>query len=282
MDFKVWITYFSPLHYSHLKSKSFLGFVDMLDIVSFAVSLLEFNNGEIDSQLLFENSQKMLSKQVKHIVDMSKINPVCQVRDISPLLQTIGVFQKGIHRVAVIGPDGQIVNILSQSDVVRFLLSEVDNFLPVFDKTVAELNLGSSNPITIHQDELTIIALKKMHENKISALAVVDDHGLLIGNLSASDLKGAVTTDEDEGADPLGSLLLPVLSFLRQGGMSCFPVATCTKKNTFNMVLVNVVSSRVHRLWIVDEVGKPIGIISLTDIMKSLIDLKQPERKERY
>lgn len=253
----------------------------MLDIVSFAVSLLDFD-GEIDSQRLFENSQKMLSKQVKHIVDMSKINPVCQVRDTSPLLQTIGVFQKGIHRVAVIGADGQIVNILSQSDVIRFLLSEVDNFSPIFDKTVAELNLGRHNPLTIHQDELTIKALKKMHENKISALAVVDDHGLLIGNLSASDLKGAVTTDDDSGADPLGSLLLPVLSFLRQGGMSCFPVATCTMKSSLNMILVNIVSSRVHRLWIVDEVGKPIGIVSLTDIMKSLIDLKQPERKEIY
>jgi hypothetical protein len=44
--------------------------------------------------------------------------------------------------------------------------------------------------------------------------------GILVGNLSASDLKGStIVTDGDEGADPFGSLFLPVITFLKQGGM---------------------------------------------------------------
>lgn len=253
----------------------------MLDIVSFAVSLIDYEKS-IDGNSLFENSQKMLTRQVKHIVDMSQTNPVCQVKASSPLIETMGVFQKGIHRVGVIGEKGNIVNILSQTDVIRFLYTEMENFLSIFDCTVEEMKLGNYSPITINQDEVTIKALKLLHSKKISALGVVDDNGILVGNLSASDLKGAVTTDNDSGSDPLGSLLLPVLSFLKQGGMSYFPVATCTKKSKLSVIIANIISSRIHRLWIVDKIGRPIGIITLTDIMKALMELKQPERKEVY
>lgn len=76
--------------------------------------------------------------------------------------------------------------------------------------------------------------------------------------------------------------MLPVLQFLKQGGMSYFPVASCTMSTTLNFVLLNLMGLRVHRLWVVDENQCPIGVISLTDVMKVIIDQKQPDRIDSY
>jgi CBS domain-containing protein len=58
-----------------------------------------------------------------------------------------------------------------------------------------------------------------------------------------------------------------------------FPVGTCTRNTSFNFVLLRILALRVHRLWVVDDKEHPIGVISLTDIMKTLIAEKQPERR---
>jgi len=159
------------------------------------------------------------------------------------------------------------------------LISKLDSYIDIFEKSVREIfNIGRP-VISVISTESTINAFKIIHQNKISAVAVVDETGKLIGNLSASDLKGAVITDDDEGAQPFGSLLLPVITFLKQGGMSKLPVATCFISSTLSFVLLKIIALHVHRLWIVDEEGKAIGIISLTDIMQAVTSQKQEERK---
>jgi 5'-AMP-activated protein kinase, regulatory gamma subunit len=84
---------------------------------------------------------------------------------------------------------GQIVNILSQSDIVRFLIPKMDNYTELFDQTVQECGLATRPPLTVRDTDLTIKALKLMHSQRVSALAVVDEEGRLVGNFSASDLK---------------------------------------------------------------------------------------------
>lgn len=54
-----------------------------------------------------------------------------------------------------------------------------------------------------------------MLENKVSAVAAVDDNGAIQGNISVSDLRGLAASD-------LGSLILPVNLFL-QVRLSNFP-----------------------------------------------------------
>jgi CBS domain-containing protein len=264
------------------KAQRLLGFVDMLDLVSFVLSLYnaDIHQTPLDSNLLFEKSNQFFSKPIKEIIDLSKRNPLCQVLKTSPLWECISLFQRGLHRVVVTNEERKIVGILSQSDVVRFLAGKMDEHYSFFGKTVEELNLGTYSLITVRDTQPTIAALKILYEHKVSAVAVVNKEGILVGNLSASDLKGAtIVTDSDQGADPFGSLFLPVITFLKQGGMTKFPVGTCTRNTAFNFVLLRILALRVHRLWIVDEKEHPIGVISLTDIMKALIAEKQPERR---
>jgi CBS-domain-containing membrane protein len=67
-------------------------------------------------------------------LDLSKLNPVCQVLKTSPLWECIGLFQKGVHRVAVINEEKKVINVLSQSDIVRFLASKMDQYYSFFGK----------------------------------------------------------------------------------------------------------------------------------------------------
>lgn len=91
--------------------------------------------------------------------------------------------------VAVSNDMGQVVNILSQSDIIRFLIPKMDQYSTLFDQTVQECGLATRAPLAVRDTDLTIKALKLMHSQRVSALAVVDAEGRLVGNFSASDLK---------------------------------------------------------------------------------------------
>ncbi len=74
------------------------------------------------------------------------------------------------------------------------------------------------------------------------------------------------------------NLLLPVLQYLKwqpetsilasiQNAKSLHPV-TVTEWSTFEDVVLKLAATRVHRVWVVDDDNKPIGVISLGDVFR--------------
>eukprot|EP01130_Rhizamoeba_saxonica_P013148 TRINITY_DN5575_c0_g1_i2.p1 TRINITY_DN5575_c0_g1~~TRINITY_DN5575_c0_g1_i2.p1 ORF type:complete len:341 (-),score=59.39 TRINITY_DN5575_c0_g1_i2:51-1073(-) len=263
------------------KNDSFLGFFDVIDAVCHCVKVIIEDEDMIELtpyEAISRRGDIFLKQSVSDVMNLSTVNPNCQVQESSSLFQAIGLFQKGIHRVAVLS-GSSVVNILTQSDVIRFLISKETSFPDFFQKSVKQLSLCGPRPsITVRTDDPALKALLIIDEYKISAVGVVDEEGKLIGNFSASDIKGAVTTDDDDGAEPLGAILLPVSSFLKQGGMTLPVPMACKEDSTFDFVILKLASSRLHRIWVMDDSDHPIGLISLTDIMVNLISQFQ-ERK---
>ena len=62
-------------------------------------------------------------------------------------------------------------------------------------------------------------------------------------------------------------LLLPVTQFLKTQHSWKAPV-TVTLSSTLETVLLKLCWFRLHRVWIVDEENRPIGVITLTDVLK--------------
>lgn len=56
-------------------------------------------------------------------------------------------------------------------------------------KTVEELKLGNREVISMSVNAQAIQAFYLMHVNKVSAVAIVDEKGTLVANLSASDIR---------------------------------------------------------------------------------------------
>lgn len=252
---------------------SFLGFVDVLDILVFIVGF--FQQGEtIDSGTLFARSQDLFTHPITDVIGMSHRLSAVDIHKTTSLWDTIAIFQKGAHRLPITNEDGVIVNLISQTDVLRFLMSQRDYYDNLFDSTIEDLKLGRHPAFTCHQDQTTIAALQKMQKGNVSALAIVNGAHELVGNLSASDLKGSVVVNDDPGSEPLGCLLLPVLAFLHQNGKKYVEPFCCTHKSTLGSILEPMLELGYHRVWVVDDTNRVKSVITITDVMRAVIQQK--------
>lgn len=104
-------------------------------------------------------------------------------------------------------------------------------------------------------------------ENNINGCGIVDKSGKLIGNLSISDLQVIV---KEEGLEYLEE---PLSIF--QSKHQRPKLVTCKGDDSLIDVICIVASQHVHRAYIVDDSGKPSGVISLTDILDGILALAE-------
>jgi len=107
-----------------------------------------------------------------------------------------------------------------------------------------------------------------MAVEKIPSVVILDsEEGSLLGELSASDLRGI-------SSERISDVNLPVLEFLlkQNSGKPVAIVAALSMNETLEKALQLVTKHRFHRVWIIGEGDlRPIGILTLTDIFKSFI-----------
>jgi len=82
----------------------------------------------------------------------------------------------------------------------------------------------------------------------------------LVGNFSASDLRGIGHTD-------LQQLLRPLTNFLSIYNVKSLYPLTCKPTDTLEYVILKLAGTRVHRLWVVDNEKNLLGVVSITDVM---------------
>lgn len=172
------------------------------------------------------------------------------------------------HRVNVFDSSGRIVYVLSQSDVVRYIHSQMSRLpSPLQTATVQTLGLGKAPVQVVTEDLNGWQALRELDARGVLGVGVVDSAGKLVAALSASDLRGLVP-------DEMALLDLPVRKFLQceQAPVLNYrwrPVETitCRLDTPFRDVVAIFVTSRVHRVFVIDAEARPIRIITLTDVI---------------
>jgi len=186
-----------------------------------------------------------------------------------------------LHRVLVTtkNNEGKIAyKLLSQWDVVKFLWSHMNKFdREVLNKTVKQLKLVNHQNLfpvwCITSDESALYGFKKMYFHKVNAIAVINDKGILEENLSASDLLGIT-------GDTLPLVQLPVMEFLKKvKSIKHKELVTCTVDHHFKDVVTKAMLHKIHRVWIGSETSqpaamRPIGVITLTDIIRTLLEFQ--------
>jgi len=259
----------------------YLGFLDYLDILSFAINMYIEGNQVSETQygayctdisILRHRGVRFGMKPVKEIINVSKKDQFIPVYAHGSVYQLIeGVFYKGIHRVPVMDENNKIISIVTQSDMLNFLTKQMEILVKDLGNiTINQLDLGTKNVITMSANAQAIHAFYLMYAHKVSAVAIVNSLGSMIANLSASDIRGL----EQQHFE---SLLLPVTQYIsNQMGKVKAPI-TCSLNTDFQTVLLKMSLFRIHRIWIVDENDKPIGVISQTDVMKKLSEFQDPK-----
>jgi 5'-AMP-activated protein kinase regulatory gamma subunit len=138
---------------------------------------------------------------------------------------------------------------------------------PHAKKSLADLGLKLHRVTgTARESDSLVLALKKLTSpsNAEGALAVVDGSGALVAQLSASDLRGLYE-------EHFPHLLHSVARFLKEHSPHSFELKTCTLKSTFEEVVRTLVESRIHRLWITDDHRRPVGSVSVSDIVHLVV-----------
>jgi len=256
-----------------LHKHKFVAFVDMVDMVSASMEALSESDlaSEADLGKLMESAVQLRNKTVGELADHSQRNPYLPVESTAPLHEAVKLMNKwGVHRVPVIDAEGNLMSVLTQSQVVHWFCDHRSSF-PTMKKTLENLHIGQSGIISISWNSRAIEAFQLIWNKRISAVAVVNDDGILVGNISVSDLK-LIGYD----ATLISRLFYPIKEFLRvirAPHDAEHPISQpifVKKDSTLGEVVRKLVETRFHRVYVVDENYKPVGVVSNLEVLKAL------------
>ena len=124
------------------------------------------------------------------------------------------------HRIAIFNEDGEIHDVYSQSDLVRFIYHKSEALGPLGECTLSELGIAVCPPpgvASVGSATLTVEAFMAMRKAKVSSLAVVDKEGLLV--------RGGPARGRTDGArgrtDPAGRSARAVAAGGARAGQGC-------------------------------------------------------------
>jgi len=215
---------------------------------------------------------------ISYVPDFCKRNPLHKVNQNIPLKDLIAFFGKpheSIRRVAVVDDNHNLIGVMTQSMLIRTIAKDLADAPQLRALKVDSLDSTPVNKIaTVTSDVSAFEAFMKMHKEGVSSLAVVSKTGDICDNISATDLKGVVTD--------FRFLLLPVSDFLLQTRNQIIGkkkkkkrdgLVHCNRDNTLLDLINLTCMNGVHRLYALDDQGKPSGVISLTDMCHSLAQI---------
>uniref|UniRef100_A0A1A9WRS7 CBS domain-containing protein n=1 Tax=Glossina brevipalpis TaxID=37001 RepID=A0A1A9WRS7_9MUSC len=157
-----------------------------------------------------------------------------------------------IHRLPVIDPaTGNVLYILTHKRILRFLFLYI-NELPkpsYMQKKLRDVKIGTYDNIETADENTSIIsALKKFIERRVSALPL---------NLAAEKTYNDLDVSLRKANEHRNEWF---------EGVQC-----CNLDESLYTILERIVRAEVHRLVVVDEQRRVIGIISLSDILLYLV-----------
>lgn len=252
-------------------TKSYIGFLDMRDLVSSIVFAHEeqslantFNDRWAELMLI---GMQRFGTAVT-VTYLSRRNPFRPILATATLLQVARALSTHLHRVPVVDADtGKCVSIISQSSLVHFLQSHREDTKSELSQSIASLGLGLCRVISVASDVSAWQAFKTLEVNSVSGIAIVDRDGRLVANTSARDLKHFV---KNKGNLSLDAPIQDYLSRIRQRDFidEVHPSCSVSITTSISHCIGLLAATGYHRVFIVDGQGRPTGVVSVTDILR--------------
>jgi len=243
-----------------------LGFVDIVDIVHFLCG----PNPDLETR-------------VTEISDLSWRDVLLVMDGDCRLTSLLDYFKQGIHRCLVNKKNSSPLTltpsnaaICSQFDVIRFFYKKL---LENDDKSSKDtvVKFGGSHDgvmnvvVCASLGDRVFDVMKLLRDNKVSAIAIVDDWNTefqrkLVANFSGSDLRGFGGSGEDLIQELKEKTVGEYL--MEHNPESLHPVSVLASGTSLEEVIRLLAESNCHRVWQVDDNGRPVGVISVTDVLQ--------------
>ncbi|XP_014489820.1 SNF1-related protein kinase regulatory subunit gamma-like PV42a [Vigna radiata var. radiata] len=181
--------------------------------------------------------------------------------------------------------------ILTQMDMLKLLHGRVGELHSILSRSVQDLGADTVQIYAITNHTKVVYAIKCLKVAMLNVVPIVragdvgqGDHKQLIngrcrkliGTFSTTDLRGchitslkswlgisALAFTEEVESSPLYSE-----SDMQNRGSSRRELVTCYAESPLSEVNEKAVTNPVHRVWVVNQEGLPVGLVSLTDVIR--------------
>ncbi|XP_028779145.1 SNF1-related protein kinase regulatory subunit gamma-like PV42a [Neltuma alba] len=281
--------------------KHYIGIVTMFDIAAHIAGDDRLSQNDDGVEDLHEKMSAPVSSIIGHCVEGLNLWTLSPNTSLTDCME---VFSKGVHR-AMIPVDSQMQQIsesggieliesssgyqmLTQMDVIKFLKQHASELNHIVGRSVEDLCAVTDKVYAITERTRLIDAIRCLKASMLNAVPIVnasevgpDDHKQLlngrsrklIGTFSATDLRKC---DIETLRFWLGK---SALRFTEQMASSETPqqetsstsrreLVTCTAETALSEVIDKAVMRHVHRIWVVDQEGLLVGVVSLSDIIR--------------
>ncbi|KAI8622657.1 hypothetical protein BC830DRAFT_1076334 [Chytriomyces sp. MP71] len=244
----------------------FIYILSTLDILLFVVA--REKGGSLDLSLTVEEAMTMDAEMESYRVFE---------RDFRDTIEsTMLAFAQGLHRALITDAlNVKPAMVVTQRDIIGYIRANAANLhIPALSNTLQELGLVTNNVKTMSSSQTARQGYNSMAGAKILALPVVNDAGLVVATLSASDLRGLTK-------ETLHFVGLNVLEFLEKMHTNSKQESTSSlaPSDTLQSAVEMLISRDVHRLWILDAMLRPVGVVSQSDVISATLGLSGLHRK---
>jgi len=261
-------------------NSKFLGQVDLMDALVFLVYFskktqellvalgLQSEDKQVNFSGVFTDEEDLkdlfkVYESTGSLLNFSKVNPTKTI-SVSGSMESLVDILSTHHRVGVVDENGNLINYVTQSDLVKHLsktLFSTTHILDI-DKPVSELEIGSPNIVSVTETSILIEALKLIATKRVSSIASLDENGNFVNEVCPRDIRGINLETQF-----LDRLILPVSEYLTV--INKPTPKTLSSSNTLKDVIAILCDEKAHRVFIVDD-GKPVRVISLGDLLRFL------------
>ncbi|TPX66664.1 hypothetical protein CcCBS67573_g07742 [Chytriomyces confervae] len=252
----------------------FVYILSTLDILMYVVAR-EKGGAHLDLGVTVESAMTMASSLKAFDAEMESYRVF--ERDYRDTVESTMVgFAHGLHRVLITDAlNAKPAMVLTQSDITAYIHKNAASLQlhEPMSRTLAQLGLITNKVKTMSTSETALEGYNRMAAAKILALPVVDNAGLVVATLSASDLRGL-------SKETLPYVGLNVLEFLGKMNTNSGKDATSSVSpdDTLKDAVQLLVERNVHRLWILDTMLRPVGVVSQSDVMAAILGLQNSHK----
>jgi len=180
------------------------------------------------------------------------------------------------RRIPLVSNDSQTerslaVSVITQYRILKFVAVNVGETQKL-RKPLKEIRLGTyDNVVTASMDTPVIDVLQRLVERSISSVPIINSEGIVYNVFEAVDvitlIRGGVYDD----------LNLSVGEVLKKRPADFPGIYTCSVTDGLDTIFDTIRKSRVHRLIVVDDHFRLIGVLTLSDILKYILLEGEPE-----
>ncbi|KAG6581941.1 SNF1-related protein kinase regulatory subunit gamma-like PV42a, partial [Cucurbita argyrosperma subsp. sororia] len=287
--------------------KHYIGMVTMLDILAHIAGSEDAHDSSGDLLDLDRKMAVPISSIIGHSVEglsLWTLNPNTSKGIHRALVPVDGQVEEAVGVKLVESATSYMM--VTQMDVLRFLRERTPEIKEILRQSVKEMEGINENVMAITDKTKLIEAIKCMKSSFLNAVPIVGGDHLhtqlitvclslslhfncffwdqidslslfqgrgrkLVGTFSATDLRGCqlATLQTWLHRSVLDFTDAVRNSLLFEGSVAVGrELVTCRPESSLEEVMEKVVSKHVHRIWVIDEHGLLLGVVSLSDMIR--------------